>query len=555
MKADSVQRSGLFRSGKIGPFKMIHICILVVVVICAAVGFRVYQSSNTPTQAVAAGTPVAVKIGTLSTSVTASGSVIATKTADLTFDVSGKIANISVNVGDTVKSGQELGKLDTSALEIALTQAQSKLKSAQIELQQAQKGGTADEIAAAQSSYDSAVAQYQQTAKGSSDSDIKAAEQTVASAQVAYDKAVSTLNTVQANPDPDGIQAATLALEQAKDSLWSTQVSRDGTCATGKEYQCQSGNANVASAELSVTQAQTTLQNAQSSAGSALATAQKNVASAKLALDAAQAKLTQVQSGATQASLLSAASAVSSEKSSLVSTTSATPGAIALAQEKVKTAEIAVQQAEANLKSATLFAPFDGTVSAIGGNVGETSTISATNFTLVDTGAIRIDVNVPEADIAKVVLGQSATITSDSLSGSYQGKVTAIAPTATVSSGVASYVVSLSVDTKGKTIQPGISITAAIVTQQKDNVLIVPSKAIKTASGTKTVQVVTGTGVTETRTVQVGLTGDAGVEITSGLNEGDKVMVSGTTTTTSKTGTSQNGGMPGGGMGGPPPGM
>jgi RND family efflux transporter MFP subunit len=555
MKAEGVQRTGLMRFGPAGPFKWGKPAILfIALVIAAAVGYTAYQMISGPAKAVTTVTASAqVTRGSVSSTTTAAGSVVATKSAKLTFGSTGKVTSVSVAVGDSVKKGQELGKIDTTDLQVALAQAQSSLRTAQINLQVAQNGGTAEAKAAAQAAYDSAVAAYNETAKGATDSEIKTAEQTLASAQTAYSNAVSALATVQANPDPDGIQAKQIALQQAQEKVTAATISRNGTCGdNANTAACKSGDASIGAAQTSLNQAALELQVAQSKQGSALSSAQKDVASAKAALESAQANLAKVNAGATEAELLAAKKTVDSAKAALTKAQGSTSDQIALLQESVTQAEAAVKQAELNLNNATIVAPFDGTVGSVGANVGEQATSGMAMFTLVDPTAVRVDVNVPEADLAKVAVGKSATITFDALPDqTFTGKVVAVAPSATVSSGVSSYLTSLTIDTKGKIVPPGLSASATIIADQKDNVLVVPAKYIKTVGNAKTVQVMNAAGAIETRNVQVGITGDNGVEITGGLNEGDKVVVVSSNGTTATTGTTsqQRGGTNMGGVG------
>ena len=99
-----------------------------------------------------------------------------------------------------------------------------------------------------------------------------------------------------------------------------------------------------------------------------------------------------------------------------------------------------------------------------------------------------------------------------------------------------------------KGLLAGMNATASIIYDQRQNVLLVPNKALKTAGRERTVQVQGANGQPETKTVQVGLTDGAQTEILSGLSEGDTVIVAaGATTTTTRTGTG-GAGLPGGGF-------
>src|SRR5207237_3651412 len=114
------------------------------------------------------------------------------------------------------------------------------------------------------------------------------------------------------------------------------------------------------------------------------------------------------------------------------------PSDIALQQEAVRQAELAVQQAQIDFDNNTLVAPFEGIVASITGNQGETAPAGTTGFmTLVDPAAVRIDVTVDETDVAKVAVGKSANLTFDALPARpFRGSVISVSPSGTLSQGV-----------------------------------------------------------------------------------------------------------------------
>jgi multidrug efflux pump subunit AcrA (membrane-fusion protein) len=108
----------------------------------------------------------------------------------------------------------------------------------------------------------------------------------------------------------------------------------------------------------------------------------------------------------------------------------------------------------------------------------------------------------------------------------------------TVSSGVVSYPITIQLDNVDDSlIFPNMSATANIITDFKDNVLLIPSSALKTSDGTTTVEILEN-GKKVSKSVEVGLRSDSQVEIISGINEGDEVITS-TITKTTKTRTTQ----------------
>jgi hypothetical protein len=125
----------------------------------------------------------------------------------------------------------------------------------------------------------------------------------------------------------------------------------------------------------------------------------------------------------------------------------------------------------------------------------------------------------------------------------------------TLTSGVVSYNVTIGFDSLDPRIKPEMSVSAAIITGVKSDVLLVPNSAVKTQNGNSYVQVLVGQ-TPENRTVEVGLSNDTQTEIISGINAGDNVVTqtitSGAASTAASTSTSNRGGLniPGVGGGG-----
>lgn len=530
MKADVSQGITVTRpqAGRFPRVSRTQLIVLVVAwLVSMGIGYQVYQPFASPAEAGIQGTPFAVRRGTLSSTVNAPGSAVSTRQAKLTFGVTGKVAEVYVGIGTSVEAGQPLAKLDTTQLEIKLAQAQSSLRVAELKLRQTKAGATPEEIAAAQSAYDSAVAKYDEVAKGPTEAELRSAEQSVASARANLQKAQTDLAKLRAGPDPDEVRKAELDLERARTSLWATQISRDATCGRSQGPECASANANVSASEKSVAQAEINLEIARRGpTPEELATAENAEASAIAALQAAEAKLAELKAGPSKSALASAQSAMESAKAQLVAKTSgATELEIAQAEEAVQQAEIAVRQAELDLKNATLIAPFDGVVESVGANIGEDIAAGGVMFSLVDPKTVRVDVNVAETDIARVAVGKPAEVTFDAFPDqSFEGRVAAISPSATVQQGVASYVVSLEVESNGATLPIGMTASANIVTEQKENVLMVPNRAIRVDGRNRVVDLVVGEA-TETRVVQTGMSNDQFTEVVEGLSEGDQVLI------------------------------
>ena len=163
---------------------------------------------------------------------------------------------------------------------------------------------------------------------------------------------------------------------------------------------------------------------------------------------------------------------------------------------------------------------------------------------------LRVDVVVDETDVGKITVGQSVMVSFEALAGQrFPATVKVVAPTATVQSGVVSYAIQVQLAPGASMVRPGMTATAAITMASREDVLVVPNRAIKTIQRNKSVDVQTADGKTETRPVQVGLANDSQTEIVSGLTAGERVVLP---TTSVRSVTSGPGGG-GGPMGGGPP--
>jgi HlyD family secretion protein len=579
--------------------------VLAVFAISFATGYVAYSRYLTQAAPVApAGQPAQVRRGSVAATVSATGSVVASRQSKLTMQVSGRLKELPVKLGDAVKSGAVLARVDTAPLEIKVEDARNQLQSAKLKLDQlkagsrpediasaeagvqsaqakladVQAGTSAQDIAQAQLSVDSAAASVRsaqskldQLKAGPAPADVSAAEQSVVNAKAGLDKAQIALDQLKAGAKPDEIRQQELAIEQAKNSLWSQQLSRDQTCSrTGGA--CDSARASVAAAESSVTAANEKLKALKQppSAGD-VASRQADIDAARKALEAAQVKLEQTKAGAGPEDLKQAQAALDSARANHQSAIEKVQGLKAgakpadveaarssliqaqqqlalkkspstvmdlqIAEVAVKQAELTIKQAQFDLDSATLTAPYDGIVGAITTNVGEQIGSGTAILTLVDPTLIRTDVSVDESDIAKIAPGMPSQISFDALPDRrFTGKVIGVSPTSTVTQGVATYTVSVSIDSTDGSVPVGLTANVGIVTQQKTDVLLVPNRALRRAGRNQVVDVLTADGKTETRTVTTGLGNDQVTEVVEGVTDGETVLIPSTTTTQPRVG-------------------
>jgi RND family efflux transporter MFP subunit len=201
----------------------------------------------------------------------------------------------------------------------------------------------------------------------------------------------------------------------------------------------------------------------------------------------------------------------------------------------LKIAEQDLKRYKDELMKTEILAPFDGTVVDIG--VKENDQLSSFDYSskaavhLVDTHTVEMDGVVDEVDIYKVEVGQEAIITIDALpNAEIKGKVTFISPFGTQTAGVVEFPVKISLEPTEAELKGGLTATADIIVEKRENVLLVPNRSIKGSPGNYYVEVVIDEEkvTTEKRPVILGAQSEQFSELISGLSEGEKIIVEAT---------------------------
>jgi HlyD family secretion protein len=195
----------------------------------------------------------------------------------------------------------------------------------------------------------------------------------------------------------------------------------------------------------------------------------------------------------------------------------------------VKQAELNLDAAKQRLTDAVLTSPIAGTVSELNVKVGEQVGTGAARPAAVvaDLSSFHIDVGFDENSIGSLQEEQPVVITIDALPDQQlTGRVDYIAPTATDTSGVVTYKVIIGLDKTDQPVRGGMSANADVITQVRDNVLIVPNWTIRIdrQTGKSYVYVKRGDKIEEIEIV-TGLRNANESEVVSGLNEGEVLVV------------------------------
>ncbi len=296
-----------------------------------------------------------------------------------------------------------------------------------------------------------------------------------------------------------------------------TAVDTDRTSVSAQDSTVLAAKQAILNTELSKTQTIDQLQNAYDSAKLAYDTAQTNAD--------VQVKAGEVNVQIQQAALEAAKATLDLKRSG--------PRAVDVAplRAAVEQASVAYQKALEDLTNIQIVAPVNGTISEVLPDVGEQATMNATVIRMIGTESYDIEAKVPETDIPKIKLGQTATITLDAYGDEveFKGTVTALDPAETLVQDAVYYKIRVQIEPDGHDVKPAMTANVTILTAESKDTLIIPLRAIRTdsASGQKSVRVLKADNTPEDRQVTVGLKGDEGkIEILSGLKEGENVILS-----------------------------
>ncbi|MFA6533859.1 MAG: efflux RND transporter periplasmic adaptor subunit [Patescibacteria group bacterium] len=511
-----------------------------------------------------------VERGKLTQTVSATGSVKSTETINLNFAASGRITAVKVKVGDKVRAGQYLAALDSGDLAVQLRQYQAALASAQANLDKILAGASQEEIGVSQAQVDGALAAWNAAvldlanAENNRDANMKIYRETALTDLQNYlFKARSSMDVVErtytdpAGKDYLGIknpQNLTSAKAERLNTLAllnNSEVKINLAAGSGSDADLISG---IDSLLLGINSATTTLDYMFSALQDALTTntfpeasldaLKVNVKAEQTIMNTATGALQTDRSNLQTKKIYydnavdTAASAAEIKKQAWTlaqaqyNVTVASPKTNDVSYYRALVSQAAAQVAgiQQKMSDRVISAPTGGTITKVNNFVGETSSLGTPVLVMLPDNPYYIEVDISEADIAKVKVGDLASFTLDAYGSDtkFSGAVLSVEPAETVISGVVYYKVKINLESAGQEIKPGMTANIDIITAEKADVLYLPARAVKTENGKKVVSVLTDSAkkTLETKEVTVGLKGDNGlIELVSGLNEGDEVVV------------------------------
>ncbi len=481
--------------------------LLVVIISVVTIFFRKDKTQELET--------VTVQKHNIVEEVSATGNVKPLSDLDLSFEIGGQVSKLYLSVGDKVYEGQFIVSLSNADLVAAVDQAKAGLKIAEANLALLKNGTRPEELNISKISLDDAVASLQSK---------------MSDAYTKSDDAIrNNIDQIFNNP---GTQSAKLNIV-----LNNSELEYD---ITSLRYEIES-MLNSWSTSISSLSVKTVYSNLD----------KINLFLDKVALGVnsltANSNITQTLIDKYKTAVSAARSSISTVYSGLNTVDTSYNYAKANYDlkiagntiESINASEATVEQARANLDAAVaklsksmIISPISGIITNINAKVGQTIQSGVVAVSVISYGKYDVEAFIPEADIAKIKIGNKARTTLDAYGSNtfFDTEVIKIDPSETVIENVPTYKVTFKfASSSDERIKSGMTANLDILTGNREGVLAVPSRSVYTIDNQKYVKLVDITDIKNTKEtkVEIGIRGvDGYVEIISGLKEGDKVVAS-----------------------------
>jgi multidrug efflux pump subunit AcrA (membrane-fusion protein) len=399
--------------------------------------------------------------------------------------------------------------------------------------------GTAQgQLVAAQASLDAAHASLDALFDGPDAQDLAAAESAVTAAEENLRLAQLRLDELLAGPDAEDVA-------NAEDGVVAAQASLDAAIANRDDLLDGADADDVARADDAIRSAEAVLNSAEARLAdlvepptdAEVARVEGNIASAEASLAAATTRRDDLLAPPDPNDIESAQDAEASARAALESAIANRNEAIEGPRESiveqdrqsVRAAQLSVTAAQLRVRDAQIISPFEGTVAAVNLRPGEFVGVGSATpaIVLLTPNALVLDMQLGETDYPNVKLNQTGVVLFDALPGRpYAFTVTELGLSPTVTQGVVTYEVTgaLILPDDAPRPAPGMSANGQIVTESRQDVIAVPPRAIRRRGTEQVVDVRRADAIVE-QVVATGLSDANNVEVLSGLEEGDVLVV------------------------------
>jgi multidrug efflux pump subunit AcrA (membrane-fusion protein) len=466
--------------------------------------------------------------------VSVTGRVKPAEDVSLAFQIGGRVASSYVKVGDAVSAGDVLVGLQKADLLANLQQANARVDAEMSRLKQLREGTRKEEIDVQKVRVANAEVSYNNVKNN-----------LITVAEDAYTKADDVMrNKVDrfyTNPRTQSPQLLfSLNDLQSETSLENGRASIELMLATWKTENAGLQNDFFdPSTTISIKNHLATIRSFLDQAALALTAANTNASVTQTMIDGYKTDVSTARASinATLSSLEAAMDALSAaglnidlEKSALALKEAPTlPETITAQIAVVDQMEANARAIEADIQKTILRSPIDGVVTEQNAKVGEIVSPSAPIISIISKSKYQIEAFVPEADIAKISLGDTASVTLDAYGDAavFFATVMSVDPAETIIEGVATYKMTFRFNEDDEKIKSGMTANIDIRTAKNDGVLALPQRVLIRKDKETFAQILESDGITVKEIlVTTGLRGSDGyTEILSGLREGQSVVV------------------------------
>ena len=476
--------------------------------------------------------------------VSVSGKVVAAESFGLSFEQSGRASGVLVKVGDHVTIGQLLVSQETAELDAQLAEMQAGIDFEKAKLDQLLAGASPEDVTLAET----AVANAEVSVTNAEQAIDDAKQNLVDKLQDAYTKSDDAVrgkaDQLFSNPRSASPKLISLFFENRSDiemerlllestlNTWTASLNgfvREGDLA----FAITVAKKNLELVKLfldamalgvnALTPNSDTSQTTIDKWKTDISTARTNINTAASNLSVAHGNL---KTG--EANLRTAEGNLRTTQDQL--TLKKAPARsldVAVYKAQIRQAEASAQRVVAELYKKQIRSPINGVVTIVNANVGSIVAAHEEAIALIGMNTLQIESYVPEKSIPFIHLGDQAALALDAYGDDvpFAAKVISIDPAETIRDGVSTYRIKLQFADRDRRIKSGMTANVLITTEKKSHAISVPQGIVLSKDGKKFVKVKEGGAIVERR-IETGSVSSLGqIEVISGLEEGDIVVL------------------------------
>ncbi|MFA5934353.1 MAG: efflux RND transporter periplasmic adaptor subunit [Candidatus Paceibacterota bacterium] len=498
-----------------------------IIIVVILISLSLINNNKNKTQEI-----ITVKRSDIVQTVSVSGKTKSASSADLSFEKSGKVTYVFASVGDTVKLGQSLVRLDSSELNANLLQVEANLSAEQSKLSEMIKGTRSEEL----------DLQYIKTDKASSDfnqSKISLMNNIRDTYTVADDSVRNKLYPIFVDPvrynsylkfsvdsgleddirseknDVEDIliswNKSLRSLTEVSDLAIYYNTSKINLNAVKKLLDDSAFALSSILADDYITQAEIDVWKLN------ISTARTNI---NLAINNLTASINEYESLSYSSKISQSELKVKKSGYTLEQTNTQ--------ESLVEGAKAQVAGIQAQLSKNVIYSPIDGIITKQEAKVGEIVSPNTVMVSVISISNFEVEAYVPEINIGKVNIGNVVKMTMDAFPNeNFVGKLVYIEPAETLIDNIPNFKLKIVFDKIDNRLKSGLTVDVEIEVNKKENVLSIPRYAISENDDKYSVQKMDGNNIV-TKNINIGIQGDNGMtEIIYGLDEGDKILFSG----------------------------